>query len=346
MKNAIYGAGQFGQYFFEILDKKIGIDFFIDAYTTSTEMYGKKIYKPENAPIATVYNSVHFHDEDIIKSLKEKGYKVNNFIKTLKKFPEILSIFRKKKFLWFNEKEKLFNKKLEKIPPLLKDKKSLEIFDKLVEFRKSFDMQFYPYPNAKLTEQYFVSDIPIIPKNNEIRFVDCRAFVGDTIELFYKNVKNKKSTIISFEPDPNNLKSLGENVKKFSNIDIIVIPMGVYSQTKILNFSESGSGSTISENGNILVPVTSLDETVYNFKPNYIKMDIEGAEKKALLGAKNIIKDFTPNLAISLYHKPEDLWELPLLIYKLNSNYDFYIRVHAHLAIETVLYCVKKEKND
>jgi FkbM family methyltransferase len=346
MKNAIYGVGQFGPYFFEILDKKIGIDFFIDAYTTSTEMYGKKIYRPDNAPIATVYNSVHSDDKTIVKLLKEKGFKVKNFIDTLEEFPEILSIPRKEKFLWFDKKEKLINKKLEKISPLLKDKKSLEIFNKLIEFRKSFDMQFYPYPNAKLTEQYFVPDIPIIPKNNEIRFVDCGAFVGDTIELFSKNVKKKKSTIISFEPDPNNLKSLGENVKKFSNIDVIVIPMGVYSKTKILSFSLSGSGSTINENGNILVPVTSLDETLYNFKPNYIKMDIEGAEKEAILGAKNIIKDFTPNLAISLYHKSEDLWELPLLIYELNSNYDFYIRVHSHLGIETVLYCVKKEKND
>ena len=77
-------------------------------------------------------------------------------------------------------------------------------------------------------------------------------------------------------------------------------------------------------------------------KPDYIKMDIEGAEKEALQGARETIKDFTPNLAISIYHKPEDLWEIPILINEINPNYDFFIRCHNHLCLETVLYCSKK----
>ena len=343
MKKAIYGAGQFGRYFFEILDKKIGIDFFIDAYTTSNELYGKQIFRPQNAPTATVYNSVHFYDKKIVELLKTEGFEVKSFTETLKEFPEIFSIFRKKRFLWFDETKSLLDQKLDKVAILLKDSKSLEIFNKIVEFRKSFNMEYYPYPNSKLSEQYFPKDVPIIPKTDELRFIDCGAFTGDTIELLHNNVKDKKSIVISFEPDPNNLNTLHKNINNFSNIDTVLIPMGVYSETKILKFSQSGSGSAISKDGSLFVPVTTLDETVHSFKPNYIKMDVEGAEKEALFGAKNIIRDFTPNLAISLYHKPEDLWELPLLIHKLNPNYDFYIRVHAHLAIETVLYCIRKK---
>jgi len=342
MKKAIYGAGQFGRYFFSILDKNIGIDFFIDAYTTSNELYGKQIFKPKDAPTALIYNSVHFYDDEIVKLLKTKGFEVKSFTETLKEFPEIFSVFRKKRFLWFDETKNLVDEKLNKVSKLLKDSKSLEIFHKIVEFRKSFDMEYYPYPNSKLSEQYFPKDVPVVPETKELRFIDCGAFTGDTIELLHNNIDSKESIVISFEPDPNNLKTLQKNIKKFPNIDIIVIPMGVFSKTEILKFSLSGSGSAISKDGDVSVPVTSLDETVYSFKPNYIKMDVEGAEKEALLGAKNIIRDFTPNLAVSLYHKPEDLWELPLLIDELNSDYNFYIRTHAHLGIETILYCIRK----
>jgi len=341
MKKAIYGAGNMGRYFFKVLDKKVGIDFFIDAYTQSTELYGKKIFRPEDASNAIVYNSVEYEDEKVVKFLKSKGFEVKSFVETLKEFPEILSFFIEKKLSWFDETKNLLNEKLDEVSKLLKDDKSLEIFNKLVEFRKTFDMKYYPYPNSTRSEQYFPKDIPIIPESNELRFIDCGAFTGDTIESLNNNI-DKKSMIISFEPNPENLKVLQKNIKKIPDIDIVVIPMGVYSKTEILKLSLSGSSSTISDDGDIFIPVTSLDESVYNFKPNYIKMDIEGAEKEAIIGAKNIIKDFTPNLAISIYHKPEDLWELPLLIRNINPNYDFYIRTHSHIGIETVLYCKGK----
>ena len=237
-------------------------------------------------------------------------------------------------------KKKIPDEKLDKVCKLLKDDKSIKFFKKLIKFKKTFDMKYYPYPNSTYDEQYFPNDIPIIPKSDELRFIDCGAFTGDTIEILSKKV-NKKTTVIAFEPDPNNFKILQKNIKNYSNIDIIAIPMGVYSETKIMKFlSNNRTSSRITEKGDIFVPVTSLDETIYNFKPNYIKMDIEGSEKEAIIGAKNIIKDFTPNLAIAIYHRPEDLWEIPLLIYKLNPNYDFYIRAHAHLGGETILYCI------
>ena len=72
-------------------------------------------------------------------------------------------------------------------------------------------------------------------------------------------------------------------------------------------------------------------------------MDIEGSEKEAILGAQKTIKKYKPNLAICLYHKPEDLWELPLLINKIEPNYKMYLRVHEDLCLSTVLYCIYKK---
>jgi len=65
-------------------------------------------------------------------------------------------------------------------------------------------------------------------------------------------------------------------------------------------------------------------------------------ELEAIKGAKEIISEQSPILAICLYHKPSHLWEIPLLINEINPNYDMYIRVYGHLGLETVLYCVPK----
>ena len=74
--------------------------------------------------------------------------------------------------------------------------------------------------------------------------------------------------------------------------------------------------------------------------PTYIKMDIEGAEHKAIEGAKNIIANNKPRLAISIYHKQEDLWDLPKLLLDIRPDYKFYIRHYTMGFADTVLYAV------
>jgi hypothetical protein len=69
-------------------------------------------------------------------------------------------------------------------------------------------------------------------------------------------------------------------------------------------------------------------------------MDIEGAELEALKGASETIIKHKPNLAISLYHKPQDLWEIPNFIKSLRNDYKFYLRSHGHLTFDSVLYCI------
>ena len=68
------------------------------------------------------------------------------------------------------------------------------------------------------------------------------------------------------------------------------------------------------------------------------KMDIEGAELQALEGMENMIKQDIPKLAICLYHRPQDMWEIPLYLYQIMPNYQFLIRHHDFEDNETVLY--------
>ena len=90
-----------------------------------------------------------------------------------------------------------------------------------------------------------------------------------------------------------------------------------------------------------MVQCVALDDAIPTFASNLIKMDIEGAEYDALLGARRLIHSFLPGLAISIYHRAEHLWQLPMLVRDIApGKYSFYIRSHAMNTFETVLYCV------
>ena len=103
-----------------------------------------------------------------------------------------------------------------------------------------------------------------------------------------------------------------------------------------VNVSNSKNGV----NAGIEIPVCALDEVCGDEKITFIKMDVEGSEYKALLGAEKIISCCKPKLAISIYHNPEDIWELPELILKMNPDYKFYIRHYSLAGEDTVLYAI------
>ena len=73
----------------------------------------------------------------------------------------------------------------------------------------------------------------------------------------------------------------------------------------------------------------------------YIKLDIEGAELEALKGAKKIIQKYKPRLAVCIYHKKEDLIEIPQYLKELVPEYKFYVRHYSNTTWETVLYAVR-----
>lgn len=103
----------------------------------------------------------------------------------------------------------------------------------------------------------------------------------------------------------------------------------------------NGTASGISAAGRTVIQCVSLDEATSTFRPTLIKLDIEGAEYDALQGARELICTHNPGLAVALYHRPDDLWSLPLLIHEFApQDYQFFLRSHARNDFELILYAI------
>ena len=201
-------------------------------------------------------------------------------------------------------------------------------------------------------KQYFdLSEMNAHRQENEI-FVDAGSFDGRTSILFSEwcqksNQLTKRISVYAFEPDKKNASKCSTNLSEkleFPEMggEFTVIEKGLWSQKKTISFQSSANGtSKVSDQGEWKIEVDRLDNMISIDEPiTFIKMDLEGSEYEALLGARNIIEKWKPKLAISLYHKPEDVWELPSLILEMNPSYSLYLAHYSVAAAETVLYAL------
>lgn len=117
--------------------------------------------------------------------------------------------------------------------------------------------------------------------------------------------------------------------------------MGLSNTYGILSFNVGhGEGASITANGTSYIAVASLDELLQGHSVDFIKIDLEGTELQVLNGARGLIERARPVLALSLYHRPKDLWELPLALKAMCDGYRLYIRQHYFNSFERVLYAV------
>lgn len=180
-------------------------------------------------------------------------------------------------------------------------------------------------------------------KSDEGVFIDAGCLdLGDTRGYIYRNPGYRK--VYAFEPDRTNYERCLERKEQFCNDERIeVVNKGLWSSRTQLSFCENAGSSVISEQGSASVEVTDLDSFMEGKeKVTFIKMDIEGAEMEALSGAKEIIKRDKPDLAICIYHKNEDILDIPNFILDLNPEYKLYIRHYSCYKWETVLYAVSE----
>lgn len=222
----------------------------------------------------------------------------------------------------------------------LKDDESRTTLAEAVALRRTLD----PRHMRALSKsaQYAPTSVPI-PRSH-LRFVDGGAFDGDTLRGLVE-AGCSFDAVAAFEPDPRNYAKLVTSlIDGDFGSEMAIFPCGLGGRTEQVRFNSQGlSSSSITSDGDSFIQVTSLDECVPRFRPTYVKLDIEGAEAAALQGMARTIRSARPALAVCLYHKPADLWELPMLVDDLLPDSDLYLRTHCWNGFETVLYAVPWE---
>ena len=219
----------------------------------------------------------------------------------------------------------------------LQDRQSKDSFVAYIASKVYQDMKYLPSVFEKT--QYFPKGIFELTDNES--FFDCGAFTGDTIAEFLKATGGNYRHIWAVEPDKTNCEHLRQYIdnEKLRHID--VINKGVYSHIGKLPFQETGSMlSMITDNSAHSIETDTIDHIAAGNPVTYIKMDVEGVEMQALKGAEQTIRAYKPVLGISIYHKQQDLIDIPTYIKAIVPEYKFYFRVHKKLAIDTVLYGV------
>jgi len=193
--------------------------------------------------------------------------------------------------------------------------------------------------------QYFPPDLVSLGDNEAV--ADGGAFNGDTLAEFMEKVGSKFSHYHAFEPDSVNLAALRQRLDGYSQHirdQITVYEFALYSHRETLSFKSRGNPNSqiIKEKGEVSVEARTLDEALQNRPLTFLKLDIEGAEVSALHGAQSTIRRTQPLAAVCVYHKPDDLWEIPLLLRDMLPNHRFALRQHGFDGWETVCYAIPR----
>ena len=230
---------------------------------------------------------------------------------------------------------------IETVYNLLADDYSREVYASILNFKISGEIHYLMDVTTPKSEIYRKL-MHLTP--NEI-YVDLGAYNGDTILEFLDTVNHKYNKIIGLEPNIKNFRRLTRNTSDIQRLDIYNYASWDKNETLLFS-SGAGRMSTI-QNGNSVQKVKEVQgvsvDSLFSKNdtlPTFLKMDVEGAEKNTIIGCKKIIQSGC-KLAISLYHRNEDIFALPLQIKELNPNFKLYVRKQLYIpAWETNLYCI------
>ena len=231
--------------------------------------------------------------------------------------------------------------RLESVYNKLCDDTSRKAFANSIKYRLTGDIGYLFECETTVEESY--QNI-LMPKSPCI-YVDIGAYNGDTAREF-SSYSGNGIKVVAFEPDARNFKKLEKYAAECDIDDITVHNLAAWDKTEMLTFySRSGrnSANTTSHVGAKAKEIQAVDIDSVVDEADFIKIDAEGADLKALLGAKRIISEHCPTMCIAAYHRTEDYFLLPEKVTELNDEYDIYFRHFRHIPCwDTNFYFRKK----
>jgi FkbM family methyltransferase len=349
----LFGCGTLGRRAVDLL-REIGVNplAFCDNNPAhwGTNLCGLAVLSPADAAaqfgtdsvfFVTIWNDFHWYRDTLAKLTSLSCTSVSSYAPIFWRFGNRFMDLR-----LLNEPAHRLYQHLDEVfeaEDLWADEESLATYRANIVWRAKGDPSHLPYPAPEKT--YFPSDIfKLIP---EEVFLDCGAFDGDTIRLVRSLVGSNFKAIHSIEADSISMQKLSSYLSTLPaeiSKKINMLDCAVGAERSVLRFSMNGNLNSKVEDVGIDVPCIPLDELFAEVPVTLIKMDIEGAEYDALLGAKTIIKRDHPVLAICVYHTQSDIWRIPLLIRSIDPTYSLFLRSYDGDGLQTVVYAVPKDR--
>jgi FkbM family methyltransferase len=223
------------------------------------------------------------------------------------------------------------------------DDKSVAEYIAQIELRAFGDPSGLSQPETE--ETYILPEVFQLGRDDV--FLDCGAYDGDTIRKLIDN-RIEFDKIEAVEADTHSFARLADFV---STLDpemtnrIRMHQCAVGSHRGTVRFDDTGGvDSKVSDEGKMLIDMVPIDVMFASKRVSMIKMDIEGGEYDALIGAQLVIQRDRPILAVCVYHSQADLWRLPLLIRSFCPEYRMYLKAYRGDGIQTVVYAVPPER--
>lgn len=211
---------------------------------------------------------------------------------------------------------------LEAVSSFFLDEISLRCYNNIIAYRLSGDIRF-------LTDAVHpVSDCYDLLHSHAWRCcVDLGAYNGDTLREMAHYAPGLRE-VIAAEPDPRTYRKLCDTARTLGTEKTTLYQKAAWNCSAMLDFAAHGSRGSAAGQGKSVTAVEAdtPDRMIGASCPDYIKYDVEGAERQALLGSIATIRRCQPALLISLYHRTEDLFALPLLLHQICPSYRFYLR--------------------
>jgi len=320
----------------ESIAKQVRVDGFIDDFTSDKLYLGKPVYKTESVPNnSLVLSAATLRPLTAKRRLDEADLENLSYFT----FYRHSGLPLKPISCWddfavdFNTNKANYNW----IFDLLMDRESKQTFTSIVNFRLSGNLFYMKDFSDRQDSQYFEAFLDL--KLDDEVFVDVGGFDGATSLTFIKKCPGYKA-VHFFEPDKNNMLCAMKKLGAYKMIHYHSI--GLSDKNEVVCFTGDGASSKIDSNGFTQIVTDKLDNIIKR-PVSYIKMDIEGAERKALSGAKNIITQYHPKLAICVYHNGNDYWAIPKQVLSYRDDYDIYLRHYTEGVDETVMFFVPKQ---
>jgi FkbM family methyltransferase len=192
--------------------------------------------------------------------------------------------------------------------------------------------------NTFLLEQYRCERAGVRTEPGDVT-IDAGGCWGDTALYFARQAE----CVYCYECIPSNIAIMKRNLALNPQLakNIFQVSKALSREAGVtLNFADTGPGSHSVDTG-FQVQTDSIDNLVernHLRRVDFIKMDIEGAEMDALMGAERTIRTHRPRLAISIYHSLQDFVRIPRWIASLDVGYRIYLDHFTIHEEETVLF--------